>query len=57
VGEVSSSAAPFATLLVDMPTEHSWTAYQVLGDWFAWLAMALLLLVLLQAMRQKPERD
>jgi apolipoprotein N-acyltransferase len=32
VGEVSSSSAPFATLLVDVPTAHSSTVYQVLGD-------------------------
>jgi apolipoprotein N-acyltransferase len=34
VGEVSSSSAPFATLLVEVPAEHRWTVYQLLGDWF-----------------------
>jgi apolipoprotein N-acyltransferase len=48
VGEVSSSSAPFATLLVDVPAGHSRTVYQVLGDWFAWVAIALLVFVLLQ---------
>jgi len=51
VGEVSSSSAPFATLLVDVPTAHSSTVYQVLGDWFAWVAIALLAFVLLQVVR------
>jgi apolipoprotein N-acyltransferase len=51
VGEVSSSSAPFATLLVDVPTAHSSTVYQMLGDWFAWVAIALLAFVLLQVVR------
>jgi apolipoprotein N-acyltransferase len=51
VGEVSSSSAPFATLLVDVPAAHGWTVYQVLGDWFAWVAIALLAFVLVQVVR------
>lgn len=51
VGEVSSSSAPFATLLVNVPSAHSWTVYQLLGDWFAWGAIVLLVLVLLQTAR------
>lgn len=42
LGEVRSGAAPFATLLVDVPTQHSATVYQYLGDWFAWVSIALL---------------
>jgi apolipoprotein N-acyltransferase len=42
LGEVSSSSAPFATLLVSVPAEHEWTVYQWLGDWFAWVAIAIL---------------
>ncbi len=45
VGEERSDAAPFATLLVDVPNTHHWTLYQVMGDWFAWVAIAVLLLV------------
>jgi apolipoprotein N-acyltransferase len=41
VGEARSNDAAFATLLVDVPTQHSRTLYQLLGDWFAWVAMAL----------------
>lgn len=51
VGEVSSSSAPFATLLVDVPAAHHWTVYQLLGDWFAWVAIALLALALTQMIR------
>jgi apolipoprotein N-acyltransferase len=45
IGEVSSSSAPFATLLVSVPAAHEWTVYQWLGDWFAWVAIALLVVV------------
>jgi apolipoprotein N-acyltransferase len=51
VGEVSSSSASFATLLVDVPTAHSWTMYLLLGDWFAWVAIALLVFAILQMLR------
>jgi apolipoprotein N-acyltransferase len=51
VGEVSSSSAPIATLLVDVPAAHSWTVYQLLGDWFAWVAIALLVFAMMQMMR------
>jgi apolipoprotein N-acyltransferase len=51
VGEVSSSSAPFATLLVDVPAAHSWTVYQLLGDWFAWVAIVLLLFAMMQMVR------
>jgi apolipoprotein N-acyltransferase len=27
--------------MVNVPAAHSWTAYQVLGDWFAWVAISL----------------
>ncbi|MCU1224510.1 MAG: hypothetical protein JWQ42_2603 [Edaphobacter sp.] len=51
VGEVSSSSAPFATLLVDVPAAHSWTVYQLLGDSFAWIAIALLVFAMMQMVR------
>jgi apolipoprotein N-acyltransferase len=51
VGEVSSGSAPFATLLVNVPATHSWTVYQSLGDWFAWVAIALLVFVIMQMVR------
>ncbi len=51
VGEVSSSSAPFATLLVDVPAAHSWTVYQLLGDWLAWVAIALLVFAMMHMVR------
>jgi apolipoprotein N-acyltransferase len=57
VGEVSSSSAPFATLLVDVPAEHSRTLYQLWGDWFAWVAMALALLAVMQMVRTRGVRE
>jgi apolipoprotein N-acyltransferase len=51
VAEVSSSSAPFATLLVDVPATHSRTVYQSLGDWFAWIAIALLVFAMMQMVR------
>jgi apolipoprotein N-acyltransferase len=43
VGEVRSDAAPFATLIADVPSEHHETLYLRWGDWFAWVAVGLLL--------------
>jgi apolipoprotein N-acyltransferase len=33
---------PFTTLLVTVPVRHDTTLYQALGNWFAWLNVALL---------------
>lgn len=51
VGEAMSNSAPFATLLVDVPAAHHGTLYQALGDWFAWVAIGLLVFVLVQLVR------
>jgi apolipoprotein N-acyltransferase len=53
LGEVSSSSAPFATLLVSVPAAHDWTVYQWLGDWFAWVSIAMLVVVAMQMVRLK----
>lgn len=47
----SSDSAPFATLLATVPVGHSDTLFLLLGDWFAWVSMALALFVLGQAVR------
>ena len=52
VGEVRSSSAPFATLLVNVADSHSRTVYQAMGDWFAWVAILLLVFVLVRLMWQ-----
>jgi len=43
LGEVKSDAAPFSTLLVTVPQGHDKTLFLVFGDWFAYLAVLLLL--------------
>ena len=40
--EKTSDAAPFATLLTTVPESHTPTLYLWLGDWLAWLSLALL---------------
>ena len=42
LAERRSDSAPFATLIAQVPAGHNWTLFQLLGDWFAWLAIALL---------------
>lgn len=46
LAETRSDSAPFATLVAQVPAGHSWTVFQVLGDWFGWVAMALAVLVM-----------
>jgi apolipoprotein N-acyltransferase len=41
VAETRSDSAPFATLLADVPAAHDSTLYLLLGDWFAWLSLAI----------------
>jgi apolipoprotein N-acyltransferase len=52
LGEVSSGSAPFASLLVEVPTQHSPTVYLYLGDWFAWVAVGLLVFAVVQLVRR-----
>lgn len=49
VAEARSDAAPFATLLTDVPIGHESTLFQRWGNWFAWVATAMLILVLARA--------
>ena len=51
LGEIRSNAAPFSSLLVALPGGHERTLFVLWGDWFAWVAVALLLLCLLQLVR------
>jgi apolipoprotein N-acyltransferase len=46
LAETRSDSAPFATLLAEVPTLHETTPYLLLGDWFAWSATILLLVLL-----------
>lgn len=40
--QTRSDSAPFATLLTEVPSTHQNTVYLLLGDWFAWLTIAIL---------------
>jgi apolipoprotein N-acyltransferase len=51
VAETRSDAADFAMLLATVPAVHSATVYLLLGDWFGWLACALLVFAVLQLCR------
>jgi apolipoprotein N-acyltransferase len=48
VAESRSDAAAFATLLASVPAVHSATVYLLFGDWFAWLACALLVFAIVR---------
>ncbi len=44
--ETATNSAPFATLLTKVRAGHSGTLFLLLGDWFGWCAMALVVWVL-----------
>jgi apolipoprotein N-acyltransferase len=48
LAETRSDSAPFATLLAQVPAVHHATLYLLLGDWFAWLAIATLVFTLIE---------
>jgi apolipoprotein N-acyltransferase len=51
VAETRSDSAGFATLLATVPDAHEATLYLLLGDWFAWLAIAISAWALIQRIR------
>ena len=51
LAEARSDAAPFSTLIASVPAAHSATFYLLLGDWFAWVACALLLFAIVRLCR------
>lgn len=46
IAETASDSAPFATLLATVPAGHERTLFQMWGDWFGWVAVGLLVVVL-----------
>jgi apolipoprotein N-acyltransferase len=54
LAETTSYSAPFTTLMTEVPAVHDRTLYQVLGDWFGWVAVALLALALLRLLGLLP---
>ncbi len=51
LAEIRSDSAPYASLVAEVPTAHDATLYTLLGDWFAWFALALLAFSLLRLSR------
>lgn len=51
VAETRSDSAGFATLLATVPDQHDTTLYLLLGDWFAWLSIAIFGWALIQRIR------
>lgn len=46
LAERASDSAPFATLVAQVPVRHDRTIYDRFGDWFAWLDLVVLALIL-----------
>ena len=53
LAETRSDSAPFVMLVADVPSVHHTTLYLLLGDWFAWLALATLAFTLAQLYRSR----
>ena len=51
LAEARSDSAPFATLMAKIPVAHDATLYLSMGDWFGWLATAILALTIFQLYR------
>jgi apolipoprotein N-acyltransferase len=46
LAELATDSAPFAVLIAAIPVEHQATFYAQFGDWFAWLNLVVLIVVL-----------
>jgi apolipoprotein N-acyltransferase len=47
-GGNASDSAHFAMMIATVPAGHSWTMFQLMGDWFAWIAIVLLILTIVR---------
>jgi apolipoprotein N-acyltransferase len=56
IAESRSDSGPYVTLLVDVPEVHVGTFYILAGDWFAWAALAVLAVALIQSWRTGKRR-
>jgi apolipoprotein N-acyltransferase len=59
LAETRTDSAPFVSLVADVPAVHDTTLYVLLGDWFAWLALASFLFTLVQLywLRKPPDPE
>ncbi len=49
----SDDATPFASLVVVVPVYRTTTIYSRLGDWFAWMILAVLIVLIASAAARK----
>lgn len=56
LAQTQSDSAPFATLLAEAPVAHARTLYQLWGDWFAWLSLAILVFALIRLFQVRLQR-
>jgi apolipoprotein N-acyltransferase len=57
VAETASNAAPFATLMANVRVGHDDTLFLLLGDWFGWCAIAVLVAVVAVTVWQPSRRS
>ncbi|MGA7706625.1 MAG: nitrilase-related carbon-nitrogen hydrolase [Acidobacteriaceae bacterium] len=57
LAQTRSDSEPFATLIANVPVAHARTLYLLWGDWFAWLSLAILVLVLIKLFRLRTISD
>jgi len=53
MAEIKSDALPFTALMASVPETHDRTLFLSLGDWFAWVAVAILVLCLVQLVSRR----
>jgi len=56
LAEIKSDATPFTALATSVPETHDQTLFLELGDWFAWVAVAILIICLAQLARRQQLR-
>ncbi len=57
VAESQSNAAPFTTLLADVPAGHASTIYLLWGDWFGWVSICIFLIACVQLYRVRENKS
>jgi len=53
LAERPTNAAPFATLVAQIPVVHHDTLYSKWGDWFAWVCIAIFVATLATSRRKR----
>ena len=57
LAERRSDLAPFVTLAAQVPTGHSWTLFQLFGDWFGWLSTGVVVSALIRLVLRRREKE